>query len=150
MSWTSSARGSDQEIRATPNELPTKASHRNNPDQLFFEAGHRKFRRAPPMFLKAIITRKQLNRALPRATAKPTKPTGPAIAVAVPHSRTTANAAVPRTRVVFCPSEAKTEAYYNGRIQGEVDDATLCAAIMNVWLHPASQNQVLRKSLLTH
>jgi Chalcone isomerase-like len=52
--------------------------------------------------------------------------------------------------VVFCPSEAKTEAYYNGRMQGEVDDATLCAAIMNVWLHPASQNQVLRKSLLTH
>jgi len=52
--------------------------------------------------------------------------------------------------VVFCPSEAKTLAYYNGRIQGEVDDATLCSAIMNVWLHPASQNQALRKSLLAH
>jgi hypothetical protein len=51
---------------------------------------------------------------------------------------------------VFCPSEAKTLAYYNGRIQGEVDDATLCSAIMNVWLHPASQNQALRKSLLAH
>ena len=52
--------------------------------------------------------------------------------------------------VVFCPSDAKTLAYYNGRIQGEVDDATLCPAIMNVWLHPASQNQALRKSLLAH
>ena len=52
--------------------------------------------------------------------------------------------------VVFCPSEAKTLAYYNGRVQGEVDDATLCPAIMNVWLHPASHNQVLRKSLLAH
>jgi hypothetical protein len=52
--------------------------------------------------------------------------------------------------VVFCPSEAKTLAYYNGRIQGEVDDATLCHAIMNVWLHPGSQNQALRKSLLAH
>jgi hypothetical protein len=52
--------------------------------------------------------------------------------------------------VVFCPSDAKTVAYYNGRIQGEVDDATLCPAIMNVWLHPASQNQELRRSLLAH
>ncbi len=52
--------------------------------------------------------------------------------------------------VVFCPSEAKTVAYYNGRIQGEVNDATLCPAIMNVWLHPASQNQAMRKSLLGH
>jgi Chalcone isomerase-like len=52
--------------------------------------------------------------------------------------------------VVFCPSEAKTLAYYNGRIRGEVDDATLCPAIMNVWLHPSSQNQALRKSLLAH
>lgn len=52
--------------------------------------------------------------------------------------------------VVFCPSEAKTLAYYNGRIQGEVDDASLCPAIMNVWLHPASQNQAMRKSLLAH
>ncbi len=52
--------------------------------------------------------------------------------------------------VVFCPSEEKTLMYYNGRIQGEVDDATLCSAIMNIWLHPASQNQALRKSLLAH
>jgi Chalcone isomerase-like len=52
--------------------------------------------------------------------------------------------------VVFCPSEAKTIAYHNGRIQGEVDDATLCPAIMNVWLHPASQNQALRNQLLAH
>lgn len=52
--------------------------------------------------------------------------------------------------VVFCPSDAKTLTYYNGRIQGEVNDATLCPAIMNVWLHPASQNQAMRKSLLAH
>lgn len=52
--------------------------------------------------------------------------------------------------VVFCPSEAKTLTYYNGRSQGEVDDATLCTAIMNVWLHPASQDQAMRKSLLAH
>jgi hypothetical protein len=51
--------------------------------------------------------------------------------------------------VVFCPSEAKTLVYYNGRSQGEVDDATLCPAIMNVWLHPGSKSRV-RKSLLAH
>jgi hypothetical protein len=52
--------------------------------------------------------------------------------------------------VVFCPSEAKTLVYYNGRSQGEVDDATLCPAIMNVWLHPRSQSKEMRKSLLAH
>jgi len=52
--------------------------------------------------------------------------------------------------VVFCPSEPKTLAYYNGSIQGEVDDATLCPAIMNVWLHPNSQHEAMRKSLLAH
>jgi Chalcone isomerase-like len=50
--------------------------------------------------------------------------------------------------VVFCPSDAKTLVYYNGRSQGEVDDATLCPAIMNVWLHPASRSREMRKSLL--
>ncbi len=50
--------------------------------------------------------------------------------------------------VVFCPSEAKTLVYYNGRSQGEVDDAALCPAIMNVWLHPKSQSKEMRKSLL--
>ena len=50
--------------------------------------------------------------------------------------------------VMFCPSEAKTLLYYNGRNQGEVDDATLCNAIVNVWLHPASRHQDMRKSLL--
>src|SRR5450755_4254893 len=49
--------------------------------------------------------------------------------------------------VVFCPTDAKTLMYYNGRSQGEVNDATLCPAIMNVWLHPASKSGV-RKSLL--
>jgi len=51
--------------------------------------------------------------------------------------------------VVFCPSDAKTLMYYNGRSQGEVDDASLCPAIMNVWLHPASKSS-MRKSLLAH
>jgi hypothetical protein len=32
--------------------------------------------------------------------------------------------------VVFCPRDGRTVAYYNGRSQGEVDDATLCPAIM--------------------
>jgi hypothetical protein len=50
--------------------------------------------------------------------------------------------------VVFCPGDAKTLVYYNGRGQGEADDATLCPAIMNVWLHPASPSKELRKSLL--
>jgi hypothetical protein len=50
--------------------------------------------------------------------------------------------------VVFCPSDAKTLVYYNGRSLGEVDDASLCPAIISVWLHPASQNQEMRKSLL--
>jgi len=49
--------------------------------------------------------------------------------------------------VVFCPSATKTLVYYNGGSQGEVDDATLCPAIMNVWLHPASKSS-MRKSLL--
>lgn len=51
--------------------------------------------------------------------------------------------------VIFCPSDAKTMMFYNGRIQGQVYDPTLCPAIMNVWLHPASKSSV-RKSLLAH
>ena len=51
--------------------------------------------------------------------------------------------------VVFCPSDAKTITYYNGRTRGEVDDPTLCPAIMNVWLHPNSKSS-MRKSLLAH
>ena len=51
--------------------------------------------------------------------------------------------------VVFCPNDAKTLMYYNGRSQGAVNDATLCPAIMNVWLHPGSKSSV-RKSLLAH
>jgi hypothetical protein len=52
--------------------------------------------------------------------------------------------------VMFCPSQAKTLVYYNGRSQGEVDDASLCAAIMNVWLHPRSKSKEMRKLLLAH
>src|SRR5271166_1454342 len=33
--------------------------------------------------------------------------------------------------VIFCPTDAKTMMFYNGRSQGQVDDATLCPAIMN-------------------
>jgi hypothetical protein len=51
--------------------------------------------------------------------------------------------------VIFCPTDAKTLMYYNGRIQGQINDPTLCPAIMNVWLHPASKSSV-RKSLLAH
>ncbi len=51
--------------------------------------------------------------------------------------------------VIFCPTDAKTLMFYNGRFQGQVNDATLCPAIMNVWLHPASKSSV-RKSLLAH
>src|SRR5258707_248570 len=39
--------------------------------------------------------------------------------------------------------------YYNGRIQGQFNDASLWPAIMNVCLHPASKRGV-RKSLLAH
>jgi len=51
--------------------------------------------------------------------------------------------------VVFCPSDAKTLTFYNARHQGEVDDVTLCPAIMNVWLHPRSKSKEMRKSLLS-
>jgi len=51
--------------------------------------------------------------------------------------------------VLFCPTDAKTLMYYNGRSLGEVNDPTLCPALMNVWLHPASKSSV-RKSLLAH
>jgi hypothetical protein len=50
--------------------------------------------------------------------------------------------------VIFCPHDGKTLTYYNGQSYGEVDDATLCPAIMNVWLHPKSSSKDLRKSLL--
>jgi hypothetical protein len=51
--------------------------------------------------------------------------------------------------VLFCPTDAKTLVYYNGRRLGQVDDATLCPALMNVWLHPGSKSGV-RKSLLAN
>ncbi len=50
--------------------------------------------------------------------------------------------------VVFCPSDGRTLVYCNGRSRGEVDDTTLCPAIMSVWLHPQSKNKEMRKSLL--
>lgn len=52
--------------------------------------------------------------------------------------------------VIFCPHDGKTLTYYNGRSFGEVDDTTLCPAIINVWLHPQSRSKDLRKSLLGH
>jgi len=50
--------------------------------------------------------------------------------------------------VIFCPRDGKTLVYYNGRSRGEADDATLCPAIMSVWLHPQSKRKEMRKSLL--
>jgi len=50
--------------------------------------------------------------------------------------------------VLFCPHDGRTLTYFNGLSQGEVDDTTLCPAIMNVWLHPETKSKELRKSLL--
>jgi hypothetical protein len=50
--------------------------------------------------------------------------------------------------VIFCPASGKTVVYLDGRQTGEVDDATLCPAIMNIWVHPGSSQQELRRALL--
>jgi Chalcone isomerase-like len=50
--------------------------------------------------------------------------------------------------VLFCPHDGSTVTYYNGRDYGQVDDPSLCPAIMDVWLHPQSKSKELRKSLL--
>ena len=50
--------------------------------------------------------------------------------------------------VIFCPVSGKTIIYLDNRQKGEVDDTTLCPAIMSIWLHPASSHQELRRALL--
>ena len=50
--------------------------------------------------------------------------------------------------VIFCPADNKTLAYFNGVQRGVVEDPTLCPAIMNVWLHPSTRHQQVRKGLL--
>lgn len=50
--------------------------------------------------------------------------------------------------VIFCPVSGKTFVYVDNRQKGEVDDTTLCPAIMSIWLHPASSHQELRRALL--
>jgi len=50
--------------------------------------------------------------------------------------------------VIFCPVSGKTLVYLDSRQKGEVDDTTLCPAIMSIWLHPASSQQDLRRALL--
>jgi hypothetical protein len=50
--------------------------------------------------------------------------------------------------VIFCPNDTRTLVYLNNSSTGEVDDPSFCPAVMNVWLHPATKHQVLRKSLL--
>jgi len=52
--------------------------------------------------------------------------------------------------VVFCPDASKTVVYYNSGTYREVNDPTLCPAIMNVWLHPQTKHDNVRKSLLGH
>jgi hypothetical protein len=52
--------------------------------------------------------------------------------------------------VIFCPDTHRTLVYFNSRVYHEVDDPTLCPAIMNVWLHPQAKNSQVRKSLLGH
>jgi hypothetical protein len=51
--------------------------------------------------------------------------------------------------VIFCPVSGKTLVYLDGHQKGEVDDTTLCPAIMSIWLHPASSQQELRRALLS-
>ena len=50
--------------------------------------------------------------------------------------------------VIFCPADNETLVYFNGVQRGVVEDPTLCPAIMNVWLHPSTRHQQVRKGLL--
>jgi hypothetical protein len=70
-----------------------------------------------------------------------------ACSVAPGDKATDAERAGGRSARGFCPRDGRTLAYYNGRSQGEVDDTTLCPAIISVWLHPQSKSKEMRKSL---
>jgi hypothetical protein len=50
--------------------------------------------------------------------------------------------------VIFCPADNETLVYCNGVQRGVLEDPTLCPAIMNVWLHPSTRHQQVRKGLL--
>lgn len=51
--------------------------------------------------------------------------------------------------VIFCPADNKTTlVYLNGAQHGLIEDPALCPAIMNVWLHPTTRHQHVRKGLL--
>jgi hypothetical protein len=50
--------------------------------------------------------------------------------------------------VIFCPASGKTIVFVDDRETGEVDDTSLCPAVMNIWLHPAASKSDLRRSLL--
>jgi Chalcone isomerase-like len=50
--------------------------------------------------------------------------------------------------VIFCSDTNRTLSYLNDSTIGAVDDPSFCPAIMNVWLHPQTKHQSMRKSLL--
>jgi len=50
--------------------------------------------------------------------------------------------------VIFCSDTSRTLSYLNDSSIGAVDDPSFCPAIMNVWLHPQTKHQSMRKSLL--
>lgn len=52
--------------------------------------------------------------------------------------------------VIFCPSGGDTLVFLDNRPTGEIQDPSLCPAIMSIWLHPASSKEELRRALLGH
>jgi hypothetical protein len=50
--------------------------------------------------------------------------------------------------VIFCPPDNRTLVYFNGSSVGEIEDPSLCPAVMSLWLHPQTRHQAMRKSLL--
>ena len=52
--------------------------------------------------------------------------------------------------VIFCPSGGQTLVFLDNRKTGEVQDTSLCPAIMGIWLHPETSKGELRRTLLRH
>jgi hypothetical protein len=52
--------------------------------------------------------------------------------------------------VIFCSDAHRTIAFLNNSRTGEIDDPSFCPAVMNVWLHPQTKHQSMRRSLLGH
>jgi Chalcone isomerase-like len=50
--------------------------------------------------------------------------------------------------VIFCSDAHRTIAFLNNSRTGEIDDPSFCPAVMNVWLHPQTKHQAMRRSLL--